>query len=200
MRNTFREGQEASKNLRLTFLDGAQIFSMQKVDLDPPPKKKRKMLGCFYLILKYWTDVIPYFIWTIDVTGIFLVGGGPTSLFPIFSQRGLPFFFPVEIPILVEKQFQWFPKSDKKKKGKKRSSVLFASVFPLHFSFSSFPFPFFLIFFYILNLLTFLTSFPCLVFPISQQKFPARKSMDWYCAPCPCLLCHWFGPLFWGGE
>ena len=88
-------------------------------------------------------------------------GGEGKVIFPIF-------------PGAIQNQ----TKSDRQK----RSSVLF----PVQFSFSSFPFPFssFSSTFFILNLF----SLP-LFFPISRKKF-SMESQGALCSPCPAPACY----------
>ena len=68
-------------------------------------------------------------------------------------------------------------KSEKQKK-KKKSSPHFGTFPSFHFQFSFFSSPLF-------------NFFPCLFFPVDQQKFPGQMSLGGNLPPCPRLLRNW---------
>ena len=125
------------------------------------------------------------------VTGIFFWGG--KVIFPAFFP-GVKWFFPVEIPILVDpKQIPVVLKSEKQKKNKtkqnkqqtkkKQGPHLFFITFPT--SISNFP-PSLLQFSFFSSQFSplfpfFLASF----FPIRPQKFPGQKSLGAFCPLLP---------------
>ena len=91
------------------------------------------------------------------------------------------------------KKFLSFSKvKSKKKKKKKKGGVLtsFYNFSYFQFQFSTFPFSIFFLFFSIFSPFPF---FPCLFFPIHQQKYPGQKSLGALCPPH--LLRHWSGPI-----
>ena len=88
---------------------------------------------------------------------------------------GVKCFFPIENFHFSRPRtnFRHFQKWKEKKK-KKKVLTFFYTFSYFHFQFSTFPFTIFLLFFWSFHPFPF---FPCLFFPIRQQKFPGQKSL-----------------------